>query len=136
MNSCVRFLVVDDNAESRYLLAKTLLQKSPHAVVLECQSAEAAFALAEENHLAAVIVHRAIGASGVELIRGIRERSPQVPIIMVSGLDRRVEATEAGADRFVPFDEWPRIHTILEDVSIHRASSPRTVMRREATADR
>src|ERR1043165_8037183 len=106
MNSCLRFLVIDDNAESRYLLAKTLLQKNHHAVMLECQSAESAFVLAEQNHLEAVIVHRAVGATGIELIRGIRERSRRVPIIMVSGLDRRAEATAAGADRFVPFDEW------------------------------
>jgi CheY-like chemotaxis protein len=123
MNSCLRFLVVDDNAESRYLLAKTLLQKSPHAIVLECQSAQSAYTLAEEDHLTAVIVHRAADATGVELVAGIRQRSRGVPVIMVSGLDRRTEATLAGADRFVPFDEWPRIHTILEDVSIARASS-------------
>jgi hypothetical protein len=55
---------------------------------------------------------------------------------MVSGLDRRTEATEAGADRFVPFDEWPRIHVVLEDVAQRRANSPSSTAEPRASAAR
>jgi CheY-like chemotaxis protein len=113
MNSCPRYLLVDDNAESRYLLGKTLLQKTPNAILLECQNAESAFELVGDDGLVAVISHRAADMEGIELIAQLRQRNPRVPLVMVSGRDRQADAIAAGADCFVPFEDWRRICDIL-----------------------
>jgi hypothetical protein len=40
-----RLLVIDDNADTRFLVSKTLLRKFPHAIVSECVTVEAATAI-------------------------------------------------------------------------------------------
>ena len=54
MPAPLKFLVIDDNADSRFLLVKTLLRKFPTAVIHECQSSEAAFEMAKTEDLAAI----------------------------------------------------------------------------------
>jgi DNA-binding response OmpR family regulator len=81
------FLIVDDNADSRFLLVKTLLRKFPHAVLQETQQADAAVSLARAGRLDAIIAHRATDVDGLTLLRLLREVNPTVPIVMVSGID-------------------------------------------------
>src|SRR5688572_2638819 len=118
-----RFLIVDDNADSRFLLVKTLLRKFPKAVFLECHSGEAAIAVAIKENLAAIIGHRGYEQEGVNLIRRLRAASPDVPIIMVSGVDRSVEALAAGADAFLLYDEWLRVGTVVTELMAEKSKS-------------
>src|SRR5437588_494848 len=92
-----RFLIVDDNADSRFLLSKTLLRKFPQAVLQECQDGEAAIAIAKSGEIDALVVHRATGIDGVSLVRDLRKVNANAPIMMVSGFDRTKEALAAGA---------------------------------------
>src|SRR5581483_800821 len=106
-----RFLIVDDNADSRFLLAKTLLRKFPQAILQECQDGEAALAIVQAGQVDALVVHRAAGIDGITLVRELRQANAAVPIVMVSGIDRTKEALAAGASRFLHYDEWLRIGT-------------------------
>ncbi len=122
MPAPLKFLVIDDNADSRFLLVKTLLRKFPTAVIHECQSSEAALEMAKTVDLAAIISHRTTETAGITLLREIRAINAGVPMVMVSGIDRHELALAAGANRFLLYDEWLRIGTMVEELV---ASRPR-----------
>lgn len=129
----LRFLVIDDNADSRFLLVKTLLRKFPRAVIHECQSSQAALEMAKAGHLSAIVSHRTTETAGIALLREIRQSNPGAPLVMVSGVDRHDLALAAGADRFLLYDEWLRIGTVVEELmeSRRRAADPRIAGRHE-----
>ncbi len=110
-----RFLVVDDNADSRMLLSKTLMRKYPEAVVLECQHGDTAVAIAQLERLNAIVAHRTYDYDGETLIALLRRVNPRVPIIMVSGYDRSTRAISAGADAFLNYDAWLQIGTVVSE---------------------
>lgn len=111
-----KFLIVDDNADSRFLLVKTLLRKFPQAVVQECQDGDAAVALVRAEKLDAIVAHRAAEVDGLTLIRMLRQANPTIPIVMVSGFDRAKEAITAGATCFLSYDAWLRIGTVVAEL--------------------
>lgn len=109
-----QFLVVDFHAESRFLLARTLLRKFPGAIIHECDDAEAAVAIIRRCPLAAIITHRTFEHAGADLVHQFRAVDPNVPIVMVSGIDRERSALDAGATSFLHYDEWLRIGSVVE----------------------
>jgi CheY-like chemotaxis protein len=111
-----KFLIVDDNADSRFLLVKTLLRKFPQAVVQECQDGDAAVALVRSEKLDAIVAHRAAEVDGLTLIRMLRQANPTLPIVMVSGFDRSKESLAAGATCFLSYDAWLRIGTVVAEL--------------------
>ncbi len=125
----LKFLVIDDNADSRFLLVKTLLRKFPNAVIHECQSSSAALEMAKTRDLAAIVSHRTTETAGIILLRDIRGMNPDVPMVMVSGIDRSELALAAGADRFLLYDEWLRIGTMVEELISQRARTGRSSSR-------
>lgn len=114
MRGTFKFLVVDFHAESRFLLVKTLVRKFPDAEIVEEDDADRALALARGGELSAIVTHRTFEIEGIELVRQFRAANHRVPIIMVSGIDREAPALAAGADSFLPYDEWLRIGTLVE----------------------
>lgn len=110
-----KFLIVDDNGDSRTFLAKTLLRKYPAAVVQECQNSDTAILLVRTEPLSAVIAHRTFDYDGETLIRLLRRVGPKIPLVMVSGNDKRLIAHEAGADAFMDFDAWLTIGTVVAE---------------------
>lgn len=131
MNRHRQFLVVDDNADSRFLLVKTLLRKFPQALMQECQDSDVAVSAARNPKLDAIIAHRAADVDGATLIRLLRRINSAVPIVMVSGLDRSAAALEAGANLFLNYDEWLRIGTVVADLLAkeHAAEAPQRSQR-------
>jgi CheY-like chemotaxis protein len=119
-----RFLIVDDNSDSRFLLAKTLLRKFPGAQMLECQTSERAVAILSRDKPHAVVAHRSQETDGQTLIRMLRAVDATVPIVMVSGIDRREAARVAGANAFLHYDEWLRIGTVVAELLRTAAASP------------
>ena len=111
-----KFLVIDDNADGRSLLARTLIRKFPQAKLFECSDGTTAVECATYERLNAIVLHRTADASGVELIRALRAVRPVVPIIMVSTIDRASEALAAGATRFMLYDEWLCVGSIVADL--------------------
>jgi DNA-binding response OmpR family regulator len=115
-----KFLIVDDNADSRTYLAKTLLRKYKNAVVQECQSGDTATAILRAEHVNAVIAHRTFDYDGETLVRLIRRIAPKVAIVMVSGFDRQAKAREAGADAFMHFDAWLTVGSVVAEAMAAR----------------
>lgn len=114
MNAPFRFLVVDFHAESRFLLVKTLLRKFPGATILEEDDGDRAAELVRTGNITAVITHRTFEVAGADLVRVFRAIDAQLPIVMVSGIDREEAAVHAGASSFLHYDEWLRIGSVVE----------------------
>jgi DNA-binding response OmpR family regulator len=116
MSAARKFLIVDDNPDSRFLLVKTLLRKFPHAIIHECQDGNTAINLTKSESLDALIVHRAEEVDGLTLIRTLHKVDAKVPIVMVSGIDRSKESLAAGATCFLSYEAWLRIGTIVAEL--------------------
>lgn len=112
----LKFLIVDDNPDSRFLLAKTLLRKFPRAAMLESETGDRALAILSQEKPTVIIAHRAEEVDGATLIRSLRDRNPTVPIVMVSGIDRTESARLSGANSFLHYDEWLRIGTVVAEL--------------------
>ena len=111
-----QFLVIDQNVDGLNLLVRTVQRKFPQAIVLECQDTETALAIARTEKLGAIVTHRAVGTGGIELVKLLRESNADVPIVMVSSVDRDVAAQAVGASAFVLYDGWLTIGPVLEDL--------------------
>lgn len=111
-----QFLVVDDNADSRMLLVKTLMRKFPECIVSECQHGDTAIRMAKSDSITAIVAHRTFEYDGETLIARLRQVNPTVPIIMVSGQDRSARAIAAGANAFLNYDAWLQIGSVVADV--------------------
>jgi CheY-like chemotaxis protein len=111
-----KFLVIDDNVDNRFLLTRTLRRKYPGAEVEECGDLSTAIEITNQHGIDAVVSHRAGEVDGLELVRQLRKHHPILPIIMVSGFDRTREALAAGATRFLNYDEWLRLGTVMDEI--------------------
>lgn len=109
------FVVIDFNAESRQLLVRTLRRKFPDAVVHETDDTDKALAMARAVGAVAIVTHRTFDMPGAEVVQQLRNAEPSVVIVMVSGMDRETEALGAGADSFLPYDQWLRIGTVVDE---------------------
>ncbi len=127
MTAMLKILIVDDVAENRFLLAKTLLRKFPRAIIQECENSEAGIAAAKNDHLSVAVVHRAADLDGVRLIAQMRRANATLPLIMVSGRETCPEATLAGANTFLNYEAWLRIGTVVEEVLHTAAATPESV---------
>jgi DNA-binding NtrC family response regulator len=113
MSPTQKFLVIDDNADSRFLLTKTLMRKFPAALVIECADTGTALIAAENEKPAGIVVHRTSEMGGLQLLPLLRQANRKAPIVMVSGIDRTAEAIEAGANYFLNYDEWLRLGSVV-----------------------
>jgi DNA-binding response OmpR family regulator len=119
-----KFLLIDDNTDSRFLLAKTLQRKFQGANILESQTSDRAVAFLSAERPDVVVAHRTQEADGLALVRMLRTLNSSVPIVMVSGIDRRAAALEAGANEFLHYDEWLRIGSVVSSLVKRTAAAP------------
>jgi CheY-like chemotaxis protein len=112
----LKILIVDDNAENRFLLTKTLARCYPAALLIECSDPDAAIEIMGREKIDVVIAHRAGMALGAELIQILRQAQPEMPIVMVSGIDRSEEAARFGANRFLLYDQWLMIGKVVGEL--------------------
>jgi response regulator RpfG family c-di-GMP phosphodiesterase len=102
----VKFLIIDDNPDNRFLLTKTLLRKYPAAALVECQSIDTAMRVLKNEAIDLIVAHRATEVGGADLVREVRRVNTTTPLIAVSGVNRCRETLAAGANRFQLLDEW------------------------------
>lgn len=107
-------------------MVKSLLRKFPHAVIEEVEDGDPAIEMARTHELSAIITHRTREYFGTELVEKFRQVNEHVPIVMVSGIERTAPALAAGADRFMLYDEWLRIGTLVKDL-LARGRAPKVV---------
>lgn len=100
-------LVADDDSSIRRLL-KYSLEKIGLSVVVAADGAEA-MALMDDSILSVLLDLKMPGASGTECLTFIKEKYPEIPVIMISGVGQVSEAVAAmkqGAFEYVtkPFE--------------------------------
>lgn len=122
----LKFLVVDHHRDSRFLLVKCLHRKFPEALIEEAEDGDPAIERARAQDLAVIVTHRTREYFGTELVQKFREANSTVPIVMVSGIERTEPALAAGADRFLLYDEWLRIGTVVKEL-LEQGRSPKIV---------
>ncbi|HZZ57446.1 MAG TPA: hypothetical protein VFE31_06425 [Opitutaceae bacterium] len=120
----LKFLLVDNDREGFFYYGRTLLRKFPQAVLMECKSAPEALQLIGDPALSGVVCHGAVGVRAEELIPQLRRRRADLPIIWVSSGPAKVAARDIGADRYLPFEEWLMVGTLLGEL-IGMTSPPR-----------
>ncbi|HEX6900187.1 MAG TPA: sigma-54 dependent transcriptional regulator [Thermoanaerobaculia bacterium] len=104
----LRVLVVDDEADVR--LGLRLLIQSLRAEVREAANGETALQTLSQWTPHLMVTDLSMGAvSGMELLRQVRERRPEVKVLMITGfgtIQLAVEAMRLGASHFItkPFD--------------------------------
>lgn len=104
----MRILLVEDDTVLADVLYRALIQ-SAYAVDLVGNGDQADRALAAQNYDAVVLDVGLPGMSGFDVLRRLRSRKSQVPVLMLTALDAladRVRGLDLGADDYLtkPFD--------------------------------
>jgi len=121
----LHFVVIDDNADTRFIVVRSLAKTFPGATIKECADAQNALEAASTPAVSATVIHRTTEMTGLYFIQLLRKANPTVPILMVSGVDRTPAALAAGANAFVLFDQWQRIGlAVAELLSPKPATAP------------
>lgn len=103
MSAQFRFLVIDDDADTRFLHRHVLSKAFPGCIVVEADSTDSALAAATAVPIDAVISdHHLAGEEGTTCIRSLHAQGVTCPIVMVtSSVDPAVHraAYAAGVNR-------------------------------------
>ena len=103
MHPANTFLVVDDDADMRFLHRCELEKEFPGCTVVECETAEEALERSGQIQFDAVLTDYSLrGDSGTAFIARLRARGATYPVVMVTGSsDPKIhdEAYIAGATR-------------------------------------
>jgi two-component system nitrogen regulation response regulator GlnG len=96
--------IVDDDRSIRWVLEKALARESiPHKTFASVDEVQQALQHSQPQVLVSDI--RMPGESGLALLSSIRERYPQIPVIIMtaySDLDSAVSAFQGGAFEYLP----------------------------------
>ncbi|MEJ2185258.1 MAG: sigma-54 dependent transcriptional regulator [Gemmatimonadota bacterium] len=128
-------LIVDDEANIRRMLGRLLQGESYHT--LEADGGRQALEQADAEDPDVVLLDLAMpGMSGMEVLRALRERSPDLPVVMISGratLQDAVEATKLGAFHFIekPLTPEAVLMTVKGAMELRRARELTSVAMRE-----
>jgi DNA-binding NarL/FixJ family response regulator len=107
----MRFLIVDDTSRARHSMKALLEVWNLVDDVCEAENAGEALQLAEEFRPDIILMDaRLPGMSGLEATRIVKEKWPQIKVIVLSVfMDYQPLAVEAGADGFVSKSDPPDI---------------------------
>jgi DNA-binding response OmpR family regulator len=104
----MRILVAEDDAPLAEFLRQRLLQEQ-FSVQMVSNGLEAQRLAADQSYDLVVLDLNRNGTAGLDVLRGIRSKKPDQPVLMVAGanvVEDRVRGLNAGADDFVarPFE--------------------------------
>jgi DNA-binding NarL/FixJ family response regulator len=95
----MKVMIVDDHALVRRGMSYVVRECFPEADVLEAGSANEALAVMDKNGMDIALVDvRMPDFDGLELLRSLKERWPDVPVIMLSTYDQALYVKRALAD--------------------------------------
>ncbi len=127
-------LVIDDEAGIRESL-EVLLTLEGYAVKMAADGEEGLRILDQESFDLVLLDLALPGQSGLELLPQIKERQPELPVIMITAygtVDNIVEAVRAGAENFIqkPWDNEKLLADIRSAVARHRAEEENLQLKR------
>ena len=118
MSRELKFLVVDDDAEKRFLIVHHLGREFEGVHLIECDSGAAAIAHLEKHSVHAVVTDNSMSpVNGLELIAWLRKRNATLPVVMVTG-NPEIEsvAMKAGASAVVNSQKFREVGPILKQL--------------------
>jgi DNA-binding NtrC family response regulator len=132
--SSANILVIDDEAGIRESL-ELLLTLEGYSVRMAADGEEGLRILEQDNFDLMLLDLALPGQSGIELLPQIKERHPDLPVIMITAygtVDNVVEAVRAGAENFVqkPWDNEKLLADIRSAVARHRAEEENLQLKR------
>jgi len=133
-DSLARILVIDDEAAIRESL-EVLLKLEGYTTKMAGDGLEG-LRILDQDSFDLVLLDLALpGQSGLELLPQIKERNPELPIIMITAygtVDNVVEAIRAGAENFIqkPWDNEKLLADIRSAVARHRAEEENVQLKR------
>lgn len=109
-NEAIKVLLIEDNPGDAYLIRKALIEAKPLKVVLECvdRLSRGIERLSSGNHDLVLLDLSLPDSEGLETFNQLREHVPDVPVIILTGLqDERlgVRAVQGGAEEYLVKDE-------------------------------
>ena len=117
----IRVLCVEDNSLDRGLIRHALEKEADNFKMIEAVDREMFEKLLNEGEFDMVLTDfNILGFEGIEVLRGVKERHPDIPVIIVTGTGSEeiaVQALKEGADDYIIKD--PR----------HIAQLPGTILR-------
>ena len=120
-----KILIVDDNQEMTRFLAR-LIGNELELDTVNAVSGEEALRQMESNQIHCVLADMKMpGMSGMELLRAIKEKSPSLPVIIMTAygaIDTAVDCMKEGAYDFItkPFEEERLLHTVRRALEHHQ----------------
>lgn len=135
----MRILVVDDEEAIRDSL-DLVLRFEHHEVVLASDGEAGLKALAADDGIEFVFLDiKMPGRDGLEILADIRERRPEVPVVMISGhgtIETALDATRRGAFDFLekPLDRDRVLLVVRNAHQVRRLQGENTVLRRRLSA--
>ena len=132
MSALARILVVEDEPDFRNMVAHELGEEG-YGVATAADGLSALTHLAESEFDVVVTDVRMPGASGVEVLRAARTRTPETEIVMTTGyasLDLAIECLRAGAFDFVqkPFNIVDLVSTVGRALAQKRLRTTRELV--------
>ncbi|MBU2810064.1 sigma-54-dependent Fis family transcriptional regulator [Acidithiobacillus thiooxidans] len=121
-------LIVEDEKNLRCVLAAVLTAEGFQ--ILEAENGEQALAIIASNAPDLILTDQRLpGLSGTELLRNIKARHPEIPVIITTAygeIEQAVEAIKAGAEHYLtkPVDEGELIALIRQTLGRRGRSLP------------
>jgi DNA-binding NtrC family response regulator len=134
VDSLARILVVDDEAAIRESLDVLLLHEG--YTTRMAGDGEEGLRILDQESFDLVLLDLALpGQSGLELLPQIKERYPDLPIIMITAygtVDNVIESIRAGAENFIqkPWDNEKLLADIRSAVARHKAEEENLQLKR------
>ncbi len=117
-----KILIVEDNPSFRQFFKENLESRFPSLKIFEAAEGKAALEIVEKELPELIFMDIQLpGENGLELTRKIKERYPQMTIIVVTTYDfpeYREAALRYGANRFMPKDalDWKEIEAVVKSL--------------------
>ena len=133
-NNNPRILVIDDEAGIRESL-EVLLTFEGYTVEMAIDGEEGLRTLEQRSYDLVLLDLALPGQSGMELLPQIKERYPELPVVMITAygtVDNVVEAVRAGAENFVqkPWDNEKLLADIRSAIARHKAEAENIQLKR------
>jgi CheY-like chemotaxis protein len=120
----IRVMVVDDQADARYLVRVLLEEHADLAVVAEADGEPAALAGLQAGPEVALVDARMPLISGFELAPRLLERAPGLRIALLTSIvddHVRAQAATAGIERCVAKGEWSGLAEVVRGLAGRQA---------------
>ncbi len=129
-------LVVDDEPSQRQFISGSLAKE--YEVVTAANGVEASQLLLHRSFSLVITDERMPEMSGIELIRWMREKSPETPVIMLTAygsIETAVEAIKLGAEEYLikPLKSPEELRVVVNKVLRSRTMRDRSLLHQQET---